>query len=55
MILYCSNVEMHIYYIHPVRAPDLINRLAKKLVNLLAISPARRVKARRQKQNLLPL
>ena len=42
---------MHL--LHPVRARDLINQLAKKLVSSLAISPARRVKARRQKQNLI--
>ena len=37
---------MHIYYILHVKACGLIIQLAKKLISLLAISPARRVKAR---------
>ena len=39
----------------PVRARDLLNQLAKKLVSSLTISPVRCVKARTQKQNLLSL
>ena len=54
MMLHCSN-EAHVCLLHPVRARDLINQLIKELVSLLAISPARRVMTRRQKQNLLPL
>ena len=46
---------VHARLLHPVRACDLINQLAKKLVSLLTISLARRVKARSQKQNLLSL
>ena len=40
-MLHCSN-EAHAHLLHPVRARDLINQLAKKLVSSLAISPARR-------------
>ena len=54
MMLHCSNV-VHAHLLHPVRTRDLINQLAKKLFSSLAISPVRHVKARREKQNLLPL
>ena len=53
MMLHCSS-EVHAHLLHPVQARDLINQLAKKLVSSFAISPVGRVKARHQKQNLLP-
>ena len=34
MILHCSN-EAHVHLLHPVRAHDLINQLAKELISLL--------------------
>ena len=43
----------HVHLFHPVEARDLSNQQAKKLVSLLALSLARSVKARSQKQNLL--
>ena len=54
MMLHSTSVA-HVHLLYPVRAPDLINQLAKKLVSSLAISHTRCVKARCQKQNLLPL
>ena len=50
---HCS-IAAHAHLLHPVRACDLINRLAKKLVSLLAISPTACVKAKGEEQNLLP-
>ena len=50
-MLYCS-ILVHAYFI---RARDLINQLAKKLINSLTIALVRRVKvkARSQKQNVI--
>ena len=52
-MLHCS-IAAHAHLLHPVQECDLINRLAKKLVSLLAISPTTCVKARSEEQNLLP-
>ena len=52
MMLHCSTLA-HAHLLHPIRACDLINQLAKKLITLLAISLVTRVKARSQKRNLL--
>ena len=51
--VHCS-IATHVHLLHPVRAHDLINRLAKKLVSSLAISPTACVKARSKERNLLP-
>ena len=53
-LMYNNLWRMRIYFIL-FGARDLSNQQAKKLVSLLALSLARPVKARNQKQNLLPL
>ena len=52
MLHFITVAHMHLPY--PVQACGIINQLAKKIVNSLTISPVKRVKARSQKQNLLP-
>ena len=49
-MLQCS-IVVHAHSLHPVRARDLSNQLAQKLVSLLIVSLA---KARSEIQNLLP-
>ena len=39
-------IVLHVHLLHPVRAGNLVNWLAKKLVSLLAISLVRCAKAR---------
>ena len=39
MMMHCSN-EAHAHLLHPVRARDLINQLAKKLVSIIVRSPS---------------
>ena len=41
-----SSIVEHMHLLHPVRARDLINQLAQKVVSLLIISLARHMKAR---------
>ena len=48
------SIVAHAHLLHPVQARDLINRLAKKLVSSLAVSPTACVKLRSKEQNLLP-
>ena len=52
-----SSIVAHADLLHPVRARDLINQLAQKLVGtgLLVVSLARHSKARSKIQNLPPL
>ena len=52
-MLHCS-IAANAHLLHSVRARDLINRLAKKLVSLLAISLTACEKAKSEEQNLLP-
>ena len=51
--LYHNLWRMRIYFIL-FEARDLSNQQAKKLISLLALSLAKPVKTRSQKQNLLP-
>ena len=41
-----SSIVAHAHLLHPVRACDLTNQLAQKLVSLLVVFLARRAKAR---------
>ena len=46
--------HVHVHLLRPIRAYDLINQLAKKLVNSLASCPKAFEMARSKQQNLLP-
>ena len=41
-----SSIVVHAHMLHPVRARDLTNQLAQKLVSLLVVSLTRHAKAR---------
>ena len=49
---YCTAASLHLQ--HPLQACCLINQLVKKLVSLVTVSLVRCVKARSQKQKLIP-
>ena len=47
--------HVHVHLLRPIRAYDLINQLAKKLISLLASCPTAFETARSKQQNLLPM
>ena len=47
-------MHAHVHLLYPAGARGLTTLLVKKLVSLLAVSPARLAKARSEMQNLLP-
>ena len=52
MMCHCG-IMVHAHSLHPVRAREIINQLAKKLVSSLDVSQTAFVKARSEEQNLL--